>query len=172
MTRIEQVGPRVVEPPPVENPQSSNSRWAQVETLNQIWEHVPSVVERFDQVAASPQLQAALDEVVELSDAELEAGLASDLGQSYGDLGQDCPRTIADMRDRNAVVEHGAGTIGNPRDYLMQRLTTVATMLDFLKQLGQLPPSLQRSFEAESQRLARFLVAIERFEEPKAAAAK
>lgn len=172
MSRLEIQPPNRHESPIPELARSSEPRWSDSTILNQVWDATPSVVQRFDEIVTSSQMNLALEAAAELASADFQQQLARDLRASYGDLGEDCPTTIAEMIERAEVIEQSNGTIGNPRDYLMQRLMTVGTMLDFLRQLGKLPESLQKSFTAETERLARFLLAVERFEQPQAMAAK
>lgn len=159
--------------------------------LREVWIHFDQLDGRHDRehgilarIIAQPGFQAVLAEMRSLPSNALAKQLQADLAISYNKLQDACPTSIHDLRQRMVYKDKTTAEsepsnnelsaeekkqaaeknyAANTRDYLMQVMTAVQNLADFLE--GR-PPSdanapLIQLFKQQEQRLARLLVAIE-----------
>lgn len=143
------------EPMPERHIMSAHLREAVAEN-----ENAQRVLERMLDAA---EVREAMMAAEARNDDELATSLAEGLRASYSDLGEDCPTSLAmlDARANYSDAQGESGTTGTARDYLMQRLTAVGSILN-LAGVMSLPDELQASLRGEADKLATLLVAFER----------
>lgn len=137
------------------------------------------------QLIAQPEFQAVLTAMRALPPTELASQLQADLAISYNKLQDACPTSIHDLRQRMVYKDKATAEsepsnnelsaeekkqaaeknyAANTRDYLMQVMTAVQNLADFLEGRALDDPKNAALFELYAQqekRLGRLLVAIE-----------
>jgi len=155
----------ISEPAAIES--ASAWQWPRNPRLESLIRDRPEVGERLEKILRNPTLVAALQRATEKDSDALARDLAEGFRASFADLGDKVPTSIEsiDFRTDASDTVDGAGTTGHARDYLMQRLMGTTGFAD-LAAIMTLPPALQLSFEQEADKLATFLVALDRAKPP------
>ncbi len=135
--------------------------------LEDLFRGRPEVVERLEKILRHPVLAAALRRTSLKDSEELNRELAEGFRASFPDLGDRIPTSIEtiDFRAHAPDTKDGSGTTGTASDYLAQRIMGTAGMADLEAEMT-LPPELQVLFERDADKLATFLVALDRSEPP------
>ncbi len=160
---MEQETPQGMTPEPVVAEQVPTRQWPRNPRLESLFRDRPEVGVWLEKILRNPVVVEALGRATRKDPKALAHDLADGFRASFADLGNRVPTSIEtiDFRADAPDTVHGTGTTGTARDYLMQRLMGTMGFAD-LAVTTVLPPSLQLSFELEADKLATFLVALDR----------
>ena len=152
---------------PIAGDRASKIQWPRNPRLESLIRDRPEVGERLEKILRDPTLVAALQRATEKDPDALARDLEEGFRASFADLGDKVPTSIEsiDFRTDASDTVDGAGTTGHARDYLMQRLMGTTGLADLAATMT-LPSALQLSFEQEADKLATFLVALDRAKPP------
>ncbi|MEI6510572.1 MAG: hypothetical protein WCO25_00830 [Candidatus Uhrbacteria bacterium] len=146
---------------------SPAKRWSRNPRLESLFRNRPEVGERLEEILRHPVMVDALKRATRKDPEALAHDLADAFRASFPDLGDRVPTSIdtIDFRSDAPDPVGGTGTTGNAGDYLMQRLMGTLGFADLAKQMP-LSSELQLSFDFEADKLATFLVALDRAKPP------
>ena len=141
--------------------------WNRNPRLESLFRGRPEVGERLEKILRHPVMVAALRRAALKDPEELKRELAEGFRASFPSLGDRVPTSIETMDFRADAPDTvgGNGVTGNASDYLMQRLMGTTSMADLAASMP-LSPELQLAFDLEADKLAAFLVALDRSEPP------
>lgn len=163
----EEIRPGMMPEPGSGDHRSSLKRSGRNLRLESLFRDRPEAGFRLEEILRDPILVDALHRASEKEPDALARDLAAGFRASFPELGDRTPTSIEtiDFRANAPDTGGGSGTTGTARDYLNQRLMALTTIADLAK-MRPLPSDLRASFEVEADKLATFLVALDRAEPP------
>lgn len=147
--------------------QAPAKRWSRNPRLESLFRDRPEMGEWLEEMLRHPVMVDALKRAARKDPEVLAHELADAFRTSFPDLGDRVPTSIETIEFRSDAPDTvgGTGTTGNASDYLMQRLMGTMGFADLAKQIT-LSSELQLSFDLEADKLATFLIALDRAKPP------